>query len=62
MECGKDLPVGEKLLVIEEIAKAQTTRSIGERINRYVMTEIGESVRICGKIPQRGNVSLISVV
>ena len=62
MECGKDLPEGEKLLVIKEIAKAKTTRLIGERINRCVMTEIGESVRIFGKILQRGNVSLISVV
>ena len=49
MECGKDLPEGEKLLVIKEIATAKTTRSIGERINRCVMTEIGESVRIFGK-------------
>ena len=62
MECGKDIPEGEKLLVIKEIAKVKTTRSIGERINRCVMTEIGESVRIFGKILQRGNVSLISVV
>ena len=58
MECGKDLPEGEKLLVIKEIAKAKTTRSIGERKNRCVMTEIGES----GKILQRGNVNLIAVV
>ena len=62
MESGKDLPEGKKLLVIEEIAKAKTTRPIGERIYRCVMTEIGESVRIFGKILQRGNVSLISVV
>ena len=62
MECGKDVPEGEKLLVIKEIAKVKTTRSIGERIKRCVMTEIGESVRIFGKILQRGNVSLISVV
>ena len=62
MECRKDLPEGEKLLVIKEIAKAKTTGSIGERINRFVMTEIGESVRILGKILQRGNVSLIAVV
>ena len=44
MECRKDLPEGEKLLVIKDIAKAKTTRSIGERINRFVMTEIGERV------------------
>ena len=49
MECGKDLLEGEKLLVIKEIAKAKTTKSIGERINRCVMTEIGESVRIFAK-------------
>ena len=62
MECRKDLPEGEKLLVIKEIAKAKTTRSTGERINRCVMTEIGKSVRIFGQILQRGNVSVISVV
>ena len=53
MECGKDLPEGEKLLVIKEIAKAKTTRSIGERINRCVMTEIGKSVRIFWKNPSK---------
>ena len=58
----KDLPEGEKLLFIKEIAKAKTTRSIGERKIRCVMTEIGESVRIFGKILQRGNVNLITVV
>ena len=62
MECGKDLPEGEQLLVIKEIAKAKTTRPTGERINRCVMTEIGKSVRIFGQILQRGNVSVISVV
>ena len=62
MECGKDLPEGEKLLVIKEIAKAKTTRSIGERINRCVMKEIGKSLRIFGKVLQRGNISLIAVV
>ena len=50
MICRKDLPKGEKLLVIKEIAKAKTNRSICERINRFVTTEIGESVRIFGKI------------
>ena len=59
MECGKDLPEGEKLLVIKEIAKAKITRSYGERKNRCVMTE---SVKIFGKILQRGNVNLIAVV
>ena len=61
MECGKDLPEGEKLLVIKEVAEAKTNKSIAERINRCVMTEIGESVRIFGKILQRGNVSLTAV-
>ena len=62
MECGKDLPEGEKLLVIKEIAKAKITRSYGERKNRCVMTEIGDSVKIFGKILQRGNVNLTAVV
>ena len=62
MGCRKDLPEGEKLLVIKEIAKAKTTRSTCERINRFVMTEICVSVSIFGKIPQRGNVNLIAVV
>ena len=62
MESGKDLSEDEKLLVIKEISKAKTIRSIGERINRCVTTEIGESVRILGKILQRGNVNLIAVV
>ena len=52
----------EKVLVMKEIAKVKTKRSIAERINRCVMTEIGESVRILGKILQRGNLGLISVV
>ena len=39
MECGKDLPEGEKLLVVKEIAKAKTTRSTAGKINRCVMTE-----------------------
>ena len=42
MECGKDLAEGEKVLVIKEIAKVKTNKSIAERINRCVMTEIGE--------------------
>ena len=52
----------QKRLVIEEIAKGKTNKTIAERINRCVMTEIGKSVRIFGKILQRGNVSLIAVV
>ena len=62
MGCGKDLAEGEEALVIKEIAKVKTNKSIGERINRCVMTEIGESVRIFGKILQRGNLGLIAVV
>ena len=53
---------GKKLLVIEEIAKAKTNKTIAGRINRYVMTEIGKNVRIFGKILQTGSVSLIPVV
>ena len=62
MECGKDLAEGKKLLVIKEIAKAKTNKSVAERINRCVMTEICESVRIFGEILQRGNVSLNAMV
>ena len=62
MGCGKDRAEGEKLLVIKEIGKVKTNKSIAERINRCVMTEIGESVRIFRKILQRENVSLIAVV
>ena len=63
MERGKDLAEGEKVLVIKEIAKVKTNKiSIAERINRCVMTKIGESVRIFGKILQRGNLGLIAVV
>ena len=62
MACGKDLAEGEKVLVIKEIAKVKTNKSIGERINRCVMTEIGETVRIFEKILQRGNLGLIAVV
>ena len=36
--------------VKEEIAKVKTNKTIAERINRCVMTEIGKSVRIFGKI------------
>ena len=46
MECGKDFAEGEKILVIKEIVKAKTNKSVAERINRFVMTEIGQSVRI----------------
>ena len=62
MGCGKDLAEGENVLVIKKITKVKTNKSIAERINRCVMTEIGESVRIFGKILQRGNIGLIAVV
>ena len=52
----------QKNLVIGEKAKGKTNKTIAGRINRCVMTEIGKSVRIFGKILQRGNVSLIAVV
>ena len=54
MGCGKDLAEDEKVLVIKEITKVKTNRSIAERINRCVTTEICERVRIFGKILQRG--------
>ena len=53
MGCGKDRAEGENVLVIKEITKNKTNKSIAERINRRVMTVIGESVRIFGKILQR---------
>ena len=62
MGCEKDLAAGEKVLVIKEIAKVKTNKSIAERINRCVMTEIGESVRTFGKILQSGNLGLIAVI
>ena len=62
MGCGKDLAEIEKVLVMKEIAKVKTNKSIAEKINPCVMTEIGESVRIFGKILQRGNLGLIAVV
>ena len=43
MEFGKDLAEGEKVLAIKEITKVKTNKSIAERMNRCVMTEIGES-------------------
>ena len=62
MGCGKDLAEGENVLVIKEIAKVKTNKSIAKRINCCVMTKIGESVGIFGKILQRGNLGLIAVV
>ena len=54
MGCGKDLAEGEKVLVMKEITKVRTNKSIAERINRCVMTEIRESVRIFGKSFKEG--------
>ena len=62
MGFGKDFAEGEKVLVIKEIAKVKTNKSIAEKINRCVMTKIGESARIFEKILQRGNLGLIAVV
>ena len=53
---------GKKRLDLEEVGKVKTNKSIAERINCSVMTEVGEIVRIFGKTLQRGNVSLIAVV
>ena len=61
MGCGKDLAESEKVVVIKDISKVKT-KSIAERINRCVTTKMGESVRIFGKILQRGNLGLIAVV
>ena len=41
-EGGKDLAEGKKVLAIKEITKVKTNKSIVERMNRFVMTEIGE--------------------
>ena len=62
MGFGKGLVEGEKVLVINEIAKVKPNRSIAGRINRCVMVEIREIVWICGKILQRGNIGLIAAV
>ena len=51
MGFGTDLAENEKGLVTKEIAKVKTKKSIAERINRCVMGEIRESVRILGKNP-----------
>ena len=62
MGCGKDLAESEKVLVIKEIAKVGTNRSINGRIDRCVMAERGENVRTLGKIRDRGNLGLIAAV
>ena len=61
MEYGKGLAEGETVLAIKEITKVKTNKSIAERMNRCVMKEIGESVRILRKILQRRNLGLIAV-
>ena len=43
----------------KKITKVKTNKSIAERINCCVMTEIGENVRI---FRQKGNLGLIAVV
>ena len=50
MECGKPLQKAKKSIAINEITKVKTNKSIAEGMNRCVMTEIGESVRISRKI------------
>ena len=68
MKCRIDLVEGEKVLVIKEIAKVRTNKSIAGRINRCMLTEIGKSVRILGKNPSkrkpwsdRGGLNLLSM-
>ena len=46
-----------KVLAIKEITKVKTNKSIAERMNRCVMTEIDESVSIFF----RGGLNLISM-
>ena len=47
MDCGGDLGVGEKLLVIEEVSIAKTSKSIVERKNLNICDDRGgEGVRI----------------
>ena len=64
----KTLRKAKRVFVIKEITKVKTHKSISERINRCVMTEIGGSVRIFGKILQsekprsdRGGLNLFSM-
>ena len=59
MGCGKGLAKGEKVLVVKEIAKIKTNKPIAERLNRCVMTETGESVRIFRKILQIGLIEVV---
>ena len=43
-------------------SQSQNNKSVAERMNRSVMTEICESVRVFTKIVQRGNLGRIAVV
>ena len=45
---------------MKEIAKVKKTKSTAERINRFVMTELGDCTGIFEKIIQRGNLGLIA--
>ena len=45
----KTLQKAKKVVVIKEITKVKTNKSIAERMNCCVMTEIGESVKIFEK-------------
>ena len=62
MGCGTDLVEGIISCYKKKTAKVRTNKSITGRINRCVMTEIVESVRILGKILQRGKLDLFVVV
>ena len=45
----KDLAEGEKVLIINEIAKCKTTKSISERIDPHMVTKIEDSDMIFQK-------------
>ena len=47
----KTLQRAKNPLLLKEIGKVKTNKSIAKRINRCVMTEIGKTVRIFGKNP-----------
>ena len=49
MWCGNDLAEGEEVLVIKKIPKVRTNISIAKRLDRCVMTEKGESLKIFKK-------------
>ena len=58
----KTLQKAKKSLLLKEIAKVKTNKSVAETINRCVVTKIGENLRIFGNILERGNLGLIAVV